>query len=321
MAKFNVVISDLRFPDAGIETKLLETEDCELSVFYCNTEEEMIAACENSDAILLNLAPCGRKVIERLKYCRIISRYGVGIDNIDIQACTEKGILVANVPDYCAEDVSDMALALLLSCLRRITMKDKMIRKGMWNIHAEHMQRIEGKNLSLIGFGRIAQAFLRKMQGFHLGKIYIYDPYVSREAIQAAGAEKVELREALCNGDFISLHLPLNESTKGIIGAEQLEVMKNNAIIINTSRGALIDERALIAALKEHRIAGAGLDTFTVEPLEADNDLLKLDNCVLTDHSGFNTEEAMKELRIKAVKNVIDILQGNIPKYSVNKIL
>ena len=300
MPKFEVVMSDLRFPDAAIETELLQSFGCRLKVCNCDTEDELIKECENADAILLNLAPCSRNVIDNLANCKVISRYGVGYDNVDVQACTDRGIVVTNVPDYCAEDVSDMAVALILACIRRVAMKDRLIREGKWNINANHMMRLEGKTLSLIGFGRIGHAF------------------VSEETILECGAIKTNLEEALREGDIVSLHLPLNSETRGIIGFDELALMKQSAILINTSRGALVDESALIKALKEGDIAGAGLDTFNIEPIESNNELLKLDNCVLTDHSGFNTEEAVEELRIKATQNVVDVLIGKKPKYGIN---
>lgn len=318
MPKFEVVMSDLRFPDAAIETELLQSFGCRLKVCNCDTEDKLIKECENADAILLNLAPCSRNVIDNLANCKVISRYGVGYDNVDVQACTDRGIVVTNVPDYCAEDVSDMAVALILACIRRVAMKDRLIREGKWNINANHMMRLEGKTLSLIGFGRIGHALVRKLKGFNLSKIYIYDPFVSEETILECGAIKTNLEEALREGDIVSLHLPLNSETRGIIGFDELALMKQSAILINTSRGALVDESALIKALKEGDIAGAGLDTFNIEPIESNNELLKLDNCVLTDHSGFNTEEAVEELRIKATQNVVDVLIGKKPKYGIN---
>lgn len=318
MSKFKVAISDLRFEDTKIESAMLKGNDCDLSVFNCATEEEMIEHCANMDAILLNLAPCSAKVIEKLSKCKVISRYGVGYDNVDVDCCTKRGIAVTNVRDYCSEDVSDMAMALLLACARKVAYKDHMIRSGAWNLNEKNMVRIRGKAVALIGFGSIARAFLRKLRGFEIGKVLVYDPYVDSQSIAALGAEKVDLETALSSADFVSLHLPLNHDTQGIIGRRELAMLKPNAILINTSRGALVCEDAMIEALKENRFSGAGLDTLCQEPPRAGNPLLKMDNCVLTDHSGFNTVEAVEDLRKKATQNVIDVLTGASFRSCVN---
>ncbi|MDD5600985.1 MAG: C-terminal binding protein [Actinomycetota bacterium] len=319
MGKYKVVVSDNRHGDYSIEKEILEKCDAIVVVENCFTEEDMIEKCRDADGILLDMAPMTGRVVESLEKCKVISRYGVGYDNVDIEACTRKKIYVANVPDYCEEDVSDLALAHLFACVRGITIRDRLIREGKWNIGRENVFRIKGKTLSLLGFGRIARCLFRKVSGLGLKEVLVYDPYLTSEEIEKAGAKKVDFETALKNADYISLHMPLTPETKGIIDKKAFSLMKKTAIIINTSRGPLIDEEALIDALENKKIAFAGLDTHNVEPLPENSPLKKLDNCVLTDHTGFNTQEAIVELKTKVACNVKDVFENKEPRYWVYK--
>ncbi len=318
MSKFRVAVSDNRHGNYDIERKIIESCDGKLDILNCVTEEDMISQCADYDAILLDMAPASTRVIEALKNCKVIVRYGVGYDNVDIETCTRKGIIVSNVPDYCMEDVSDMMIALLFSCLRRTALKDRLIRTGKWNINAGHMYRLRGKTLSLLGFGRIAQAVYRKLKSFNLSRVLIYDPYITDEFAESEGVEKVNLEVALKEGDIISLHLPVTDETIHLIDREALGLMKRSAFLINTSRGALIEDDALIDALVNEEIAGAGLDTHNSEPLDKHSTYLSLDNCVLTDHSAFNTIEGVKELKQKVAESAKAVLTGKAPAFTVN---
>lgn len=319
MSKYKVYVTDDRHVDYEIEKKILAEADAEVIVRDCRTEEEVIAACADADGLLLNLAPCGKKVIDSLKNCKVINRYGVGYDNVDVSAATAKGIQVTYVPDYCMEDVSDHALALLLSCLRQVALRDRSIRGGAWNLQGTSF-RLAGKTLGVLGFGRIAKALVRKCSGFGFARVLVYDPYVPENVCQECGAEKAELKTVLSESDFVSLHMPVTPETRGMINGETLSWMKPTAILVNTGRGPLIDDGALIAALKEHRILAAGLDTHNREPLPADSDYLKLDNVTLTDHAAYNTVEAVVELKTKSAQNIADVLTGAAPKYRVNRL-
>ncbi|NQT67324.1 MAG: C-terminal binding protein [Actinobacteria bacterium] len=319
MTKYKVVVSDNRHGDYSIETGILKKCDAQVVVENCVTEEDMMEKCKDADGILLDMAPMSKKVAGGLENCKIVSRYGVGYDNVDIEACTKKRIHVSNVPDYCEEDVSDLALAHLLACVRGVATKDRQIREGGWDLGRENVFRIKGKTLALLGFGRISRCLFKKISGFGLKGVLIYDPYLSKEVIEQTGAKKVDFETALKQADYISLHMPLTSETRGIIDKKAFSIMKKTAILINTSRGPLIDDEALIDALENKKIAFAGLDTHNVEPLPEDSPLKKLDNCVLTDHTGFNTQEAIIELKTKAACNVRDVLEGREPKYWINK--
>jgi len=319
MAKYKVVVSDNRHGDYSIEAEVLKPVDAEVVIENCSTEEEMIIACKDADGVLLDQAPMTSKVIESMTKCKVISRYGVGYDNVDVQSCTKKKIYVANVPDYCMEDVSDHAMALFFSCVRRITLRDKQVRQGKWDMDRSGIYRIKDKVFALIGFGNIARCLIRKLSGLDLRKILVYDPYVSTETIKAMGAHKVDFETALSEADYISLHMPVTPETKGIIDEKAFSLMKNTAILINTARGPLIVEEALIDALLNGKIAYAGLDTHNKEPLPGDSPLIKMDNCILTDHVGFYSDESMKELHTKIAQNIKAVLEGGNPIYPVNK--
>jgi len=321
MSAFKVVVTDDRHGDFSVEKEVLSAIGAEVTVCNCNTTEEVIKECKDADGILLNLSPMPAEVIEKLEKCKIIARYGVGYDNVDVAACTKKGIYVANVPDYCAEEVSDQALALLMACIRKVVHSDTQIRQGKWNIAKEmKIHRIEGRTFALLGFGMIAKAFLRKIKGFNPGKILVFDPFVDAETIASYGAVKAEWETALGEADYISVHIPLNAHTKGMIDAKAFALMKPTTILVNTSRGAVIDEKALVNALESKSINCAGLDVFETEPIQSENRLLKLDNCVLTDHVGWYSVESIIELKRKAAENIRETLLRGKPNYPVNKL-
>jgi Lactate dehydrogenase and related dehydrogenases len=318
MAKYKVFVTDQRQPSFEIERTILAGGDAELILCNCKTSDDIIAACaEEADAILLDLAPMDAKAVRALKKCKVISRYGVGVDNVDAKAATECGIQVTNVPDYCMEDVSDHALALMLACMRNVALRDRMVRSDHWNIQAPSY-RLKGKTLGVIGAGRIARALIRKVSGFGFAEILAYDPFISAEALREIGVRKVEFSELLASADIISLHLNLTDETRNIIDAKAIAQMKETALIVNVSRGGLIEDAALIDALKNHRIMGAGLDTHCVEPVPMDSPYMKLDNVILTDHAAYNTVEGVTELKTKAAKNVLAVLEGEAPAYPVN---
>lgn len=315
---FKVVVSDNRQGDYSLEAKILSGV-ADLKVLNCATVQDMIDNCADVDGILLDMAPANAEVIGALKNCMVISRYGVGYDNVDVAACTQKKIYVANVPDYCAYDVSDMALALLFACQRQVVSRDKQIREGKWNLRFPHTHRIQGKVLSVLGFGRISRALVKKVSGFELSEVLVYDPYIDEKTIASCGARKVSLEEALQKADYLSLHMPLNNETRGMINESTIAQIKNSVIIINTSRGPLVNDAALIDALKTGKIAYAGLDTHNLEPLPKDSEYFKLDNCILTDHTSYNTMEALEDLKTKVALNVKEVLEGNKPLYHINQ--
>jgi len=322
LGKYKIVVTDDRYKNYEEEKKVFESIDAELVIGNYTAPDEVSEACRDADGILCNLAPMPQDVIESLERCKIISRYGVGYDNVDVKACTKKGIYVANVPDYCAEDVSDHALALLMGCIRKIARRDAQVREGRWNVGSEDpVYRACGKTFAFLGFGTIGRCLFRKIKGLNFSRVLVYDPYLDKDSISSLGAVKVEMEEALKDADYISIHMPLNDKTRGIIDKTAFSIMKKSAILINTSRGPIVDEDALIDALKSGKINSAGLDVHKSEPLEEDNPLKIIENCILTDHMGWYSEESMAELKRKAAENIKDVISGSKPKYAVNTII
>lgn len=316
MARYQIVVTDRRHDEYRIEEEALQKIGAELKICNCVTQEDIVRECAQADGILLDMAPMGKSALEGLEKCRVINRYGVGCDNVDLEAAAQKGIIVTNVPDYCAEDVSDHVLALMMTCLRRTAYKDRMVRQGEWNIPS-YGYRLQGKVLGLLGFGRIARRLAAKCSGFGFSEIMVYDPYVAEEECQKEGVKKAALEEVLSHADFLSLHMPVTPETRGMINKKTLSCMKQNAILINTGRGALICDEDLVEALKKKEILCAGLDTHNQEPLSLESGYLSLENVVLTDHTAYSTVESVKELKEKSVRNIIDVLSGRTPEYAV----
>jgi len=319
MAGFKVIVTDDRYGSYEEEKTVLKEIGASVEVHNLGNEGQTIEVLRDADGILVNLHPLPATVIQELQKCRVISRYGVGYDNVSVETATAKGIWVARVPDYCLEDVSDQALALLLGCVRKVAFKDRRIREGAWNLHREQPSyRITGKTLGLIGYGAIARTLHRKISGFGLGRVLVFDPYLDPKKIEENGAESATLRSLLKNSDYISVHAPLNDGTQGLIGSRELSLMKKTAILVNTSRGPLLEEKAVAEALANGKIAAAGLDVFEAEPLPAESPLRQLDNVILSDHTGWYSEESVTELKTKAAHNVLAVLKGGKPIYPVN---
>ncbi len=318
MAKYKVTIADSRYPAYDEEKRVLEAIGAEVVVERSDTEEGIVAQARDADGLIVNLAPVTAKVVAALERCRCVSRYGVGYDNVAAAALKARGIALANVPDYCEEDVSDHAMALFLDCVRKISRKDRHVRRGEWNLTGvQPVRRIAGRTFGFVGYGMIARRVHRKLSGFGLGRVLVSDPVVTQEKAAEYGVETTDLDTLLRESDFVSLHAPVLPSTRGMMGAAQFALMKESAILINTARGPLVDQPALIAALKSGAIACAGLDVFEQEPLPADSELAALDNVTLVDHAGWYSEEAMVELKTKAAQNIADALLKGAPTYPV----
>jgi len=318
MAKYKVVIVDDRYDSYDEEYAVLARADTDVVIEKSAKEQDVINSTNDADGVIVNLAPITEKIVSAMRKCKCISRYGVGYDNVETHALKKRGIHLANVPDYCAEDVSDHAFALFMDCVRKVSRKDRLVRQGQWNLSdIQDVFRISGKIFGFVGFGLIAKCFHRKLSGFNLSRVLISDPFISIDAVSQAGAELVELDTLCREADYISVHAPLVPSTEGLIGQAQFDLMKKTAIIINTSRGPLIDENSLINALENKKIACAGLDVFETEPLPPDSKLKNLDNVTITDHAGWYSQESMKELKTKAAQNIADVLDGKKPRYIV----
>jgi D-3-phosphoglycerate dehydrogenase len=314
-----VAVTDHVFADLDQERELLADAGHELR-FEANaaTPDDVAKAVHGADAVLNCYAPIPSDVTRTMGGCRIIARYGIGLDTVDLEAATETGILVTNVPDYCIDEVSDHALALILASARGVARLDRAVRDGRWSpMDAAPLHRLRGRTLGLVGFGRIACSLAEKASVLGL-RILADDPFVPDEAIAAAGAEPVDRATLLASADFVSLHVPLTDDTRHLIGESELATMRDGAVLVNTSRGGLIDLDALRSALDAGRLGGAALDVLEVEPPGPDDPLLARDDVIVTPHAGFYSEESLAELQRKATEQVIAALAGRVPSYAVN---
>jgi len=316
--RFKVVLTDAPYSDLGYEEKHL-SNIADLYKFSCRSEEELILNCADADALLVTYASINRRVINNLKKCQVISVYAIGVDMVDVQAATEAGIPVTNVPGYCIEEVCDHAMALLLTAARKIVFYHQSVAKDeQWNWQlARPIYRLRGKTLGLVGFGKIPRAVAGRAMSFGL-RVMTFDPYVSRTDCENAGVVKAKLDDLLQQADFISIHTPLTPETKGLITLDRFKLMKRTAVIINTSRGQVIEEKALVKALGEGWIAGAALDVLQIEPPAKENPLIHMKNVILTPHAGFFSEEAVEDLRSTAALEVRRVLTGQPPDHLVN---
>ena len=285
-----------------------------------NDEETLARDAEDADLIIVNcFTKITARVIETARKLKGIVKYGVGVDNIDLEAATRRGVLVVNCPEYGAETIADHAFTLMLCLARKIIEIDKEMRRRAWIWPSPEYMGVDmfGKTLGVIGLGRIGRAMTNRAGGFGM-RILVHDPYVTDELIRQYNGEAVSLDDLLRRSDFVSIHCISTSETRGLIGESELKKMKKTAFIIDVSRGAIIDEAAIITALKEGWIAGAGFDVFSEEPLSLDHPLLGMDNVILTPHLAWYTKGAFDRLEREAVQRALEILQGKRPKNIMN---
>ncbi len=310
MTKPTVVITDLDYPDEAIERAVLEPL-ANVRRYACRTEAEVSAAASGADALLVQWAPVSANVIAGLSNCKLISRYGIGFDMIDVAEATRRGIPVSNVPDYCIEEVATHTIALLLSLSRRIIPLVDSVRAGQWNAAAaaQPLKNLGGQTLGLLSFGRIARLVARRAVALGL-RVITCDPYLTPEAVASEGVELVRFEELLSRADYLSLHTPLTGATHHIIDRAALKMMQPTAYLINTARGPLIDSQALSESLKAGELAGAALDVLDQEPPTPDHPLLHLPNVLVTPHAAWYSEAALPALRRGAAEEVARALRG-----------
>jgi D-3-phosphoglycerate dehydrogenase len=322
MSNFRVAVVSLGYESYAPEREILKEVDAELFLppRDCLTEDAVIATAHEADAVLVREAPMSARVIDALKRCKAIVRYGVGVDNIDLEHARRRKIYVANIPGYGTEEVSDHAAALLLACIRSLRIRDINLRQGKFETDIQDsICRTTGKTLGLIGYGQIGRALHRKWKGFLPQRVLVFDPYAQPDVLTESGAETTELDSLFAESDYISLHAPLTPQTRHIINAETLRKMKPTAILVNTARGELIDEQALAKALSEGRLAAAGLDVFEKEPLAPDHPFISLPNVVLSSHVGWYSKDAVQELQTRGAREIVRVLSGGVPECWVNR--
>ena len=312
-----IAVTDSVFPSLDPAIAALKRVDPELRMAKSPAADDILAVARDADAILVTYAKLPGDLLRQLTRCKAIGRFGLGVDNIDTKTAAELGIVVTYVPDYCMHEVSDHAMALLLALARKIPFSNKLVQSGRWEMPAvAPLRRLAGQVLGLIGLGNIPRALVPKARAFGFDVI-AYDPYAAKEVFASCGVEAVSLETLFARSDAISVHAPLTPATRGLIDAAAFARMKKGAVIVNTARGPLIDEPALLAALDSGHLGGAALDVVATEPLPKDSPLLGRDNVILTPHTAFYSVEALVELQTKCATDVASVLSGQPPVYPV----
>lgn len=314
MAKYKVLLTDGRMPNYDFERQILSEIDAELVFsgipYGTRDDEKLAAAAKDADALIVSMAHIGPEVIKKLDRCQVISRYGIGVDTIDIPAATQKGIYVANVVDHCINEVADTALTLVMCMNRKTGLAARQVKQGIWHIGGlRPIHRASVQTLGIIGCGRIGKNLAQKARGIGFN-IIGYDPYITQQSVDDIGIKLCSFEEVIETSDIISLHSPLTEETYNMMNADVFAKMKKGACIVNTSRGAVLNEQDLHQALVNGHLGGAGLDATYFEPIEPDNPLLELDQVIITPHTAWFSDESRDELQQKAAKIVADVLTG-----------
>lgn len=313
---WKVVITDCDHGSVEIEKEELDRIGAKMTLAQVKSEEDLIRVCEQADGLLNQYAPLTRAVFERLPKCKVIAKYGVGVDSVDLKAATDFGIIVTNVPDYCFDEVADHTISLMLALARKTVFFNQKVKSNQWDFRqGRPIHRIRNKTLGLIGCGRIGREVARKMSAFGVRAI-AYDPYIADTGGTIAF---VDLDTVLKESDFISIHCSLNESTRHLLGGREFQKMQKKPFVINVARGPIIEEKELIQALNEGQISGAGLDVLEKEPPDPHNPLLKMENVILSPHVAFYSEESIRELKRRAAEGISAVLLGKWPKVVVNK--
>jgi D-3-phosphoglycerate dehydrogenase len=314
--KARVVITDCDHGSIEEEKKEFDRLGAELILAQVQDEKDLVQVCREADGLISQYVLLPRRVLENLSRCLVIARYGVGVDSIDLKAATDLGIIVANVPDYCMDEVADQTLALILTLVRKSAFFDQKVKAGRWDFRlGRPLHRLRGKTMGLIGCGRNGLEVAKRISGFGV-RVIAFDPYLQK------GVEGIELGDfdsVLKESDFLSIHCPLNDATRHLIGDQEFQKMEKRPLVINTSRGAIIYEPALIRALEQGLVSGAGLDVLEKEPPDSENPLLRMENVILSPHIGFYSEESIRELKRSTARSVVDVLTGRWPRSVVNQ--
>ena len=317
MRAYKAVVIDYEFESLENERRMVTAAGGEFEAYKCKTDEEVIKVAKDAEILLVQYYEMTEKIIAELNKCKLIIRYGIGVNNVDLKAATAKGIYIANIPDFAIEEVADHTFALIMMLLRKLPTVMTSIRQGRWDFNiVRPIKRIKGQTIGLIGFGRIPRLLVEKMKGFGFN-VLVYDPYAADDGIN--DVEFVDLDGLIRQSDIVSLHAPLTKDTKHMFNKETFFKMKDTAYLINTSRGALICEQDLIEAVEKNIIAGAAIDVTEVEPLSKDSKLRQLDNVIVTPHMAWYSEEALKTLQVRAAEYASMFINGEIPSSVINR--
>ena len=317
----NIVVTDWLFPDLTIEQSIIDKAGGKLIAGQCKTEADLIALVADADAVITQIARINANVIAAMKATRAIVRYGIGVDNVDLDAAGAHGIPVSNIPDYCIDEVADHTLAYILGLTRQVVTHTDDLRAGHWRlaVPVPEMKALRDQTVGVIGFGRIGREVVSRLRPFKC-RVLVHDPVVPPDDIAAAGATAATLDEILSTSDIITLHCPSTPATRRIIGPASLAKMKPGTLLINVARGDLVDTGALVAALQTKHIAAAALDVFDPEPLPADHALRSLPNVIIAPHIASVSTVAVQKLREGAATRATIAARGELPPNVVNGI-
>ena len=307
--------------DFGIEVNILKAHGIESVIAACKTNDDVIKAAADADAIGLASVKIDGALLDRLKKCKVLVRYGIGYDSVVVPDATERGIAVCNLPDYCHPDVATHALGLILDCCRKITLMDRNLRNGIYNSnYGYRIHRLSCLKLGLIGFGNIARKLVEYIKPYKM-ETFACDPYLSAEVFSKNDVKQASFDEVLAKSDIISIHTPLTSETKHLIDKQAIAKMKDGVIIVNTARGAIVSLNDITDALQSGKVKAAGLDVIEGEPnIPQDHAIFSCENAILNPHCAYNSVESEIEQHEKAAKSVIDVLVGGILPYNcINK--
>lgn len=319
-----VVITDYDFGDVDIETEILEAVGAEVIALQAKEEKDLFEAASTCSAMINQYARIGQQTISHMNNCEVIARYGVGVDIVDVNAATQREILVTNVQNYCTEEVADHAISLWLALARKLPDYDRATHAGIWRWQSgQPIYRLRGRTMGVVSFGKIGQAIAIRAQAFGV-KVVAYDPFVSANVAASMGVEVVSKEELLTGSDYILMQAPMTPDTHHFLSDTEFAVMKPGAIIVNTGRGPTIDNKALYRALTEGHLAAAGLDDPEEEPAKRsnwtpkDNPIFTLPNVLVTPHAAYYSEESIRAARVTAATQVAKVLTKQKPDYTVN---
>ncbi|MDK2924428.1 MAG: D-3-phosphoglycerate dehydrogenase / 2-oxoglutarate reductase [Bacillota bacterium] len=317
MAKYKVVLTDNIFPDLNLEREMLAAADVEL--VEVKEPGHLLAEIRDADAIINTYVKLTAEIIDQLAKCKLIIRNGIGVDTIDVEAASRRGIMVANIPTYCLEEVATHATALILACNRKIVYLNNKVKNGIWDVKlAIPIQAAEASVVGLVGFGRIPRSVSGKVKALGF-EVIAYDPYVSQAEAEPYGVTMVDFPTLIQKADYVSIHCPLTPETRGMFNYQVFQQMKRSAYLINTARGAVVKEKDLVAALQDGLIAGAALDVLETDGIAPDHPFLKMENVIITPHAAWYSEQSILRRRTQTVEEVIKVLQGGEPTSFVNR--
>jgi D-3-phosphoglycerate dehydrogenase / 2-oxoglutarate reductase len=321
-----VVIADYDFGDVEVERSIISGAGFDLVAAQCKSQDDVIAAAADADAVITQYAEIGKEAIDHFNRCRVIARYGIGVDIVDVDEATRRNILVTNVPnDWCSNEVADHAVALLLALVRKLPRYNNATRSGEWHWQTgQPIQRMQEGTLGLLSFGSIAQSIAERMKGFGV-RIIASDPYAKADDVRAAGVALVPFEQLLRESDYLVIQAPLTAETQGLFDEPVLRRMKRGAILVNTARGPIVKDDALYRVLKEGWLGGAGLDDLEEEPAkrvswQPTHPLFSLDNVIITPHAAYYSEQSIATVRRFASEEVVRVLRGEAPRSPVNRV-